>query len=270
MTTLKKIGYVQTSPVFGDKVTNFREVEHLIKNLAVDLLVLPELFATGYAFQSTSEAADVAEGPNGETAIFLQNLAQSTGAIVVGGFVEQNKSHPQKIFNSAMLVSDQEILGIYQKTHLFYKEKLWFTPGESGFHVFETRGMKIGMMICFDWIFPESVRTLALQGAEIIAHPANLVLPYCQKAMTTRCLCNKVIAVTANRIGTENRGEDAFTFTGASQVTSEGGDVLRSAPVDQTSVEFVQIDLVPIHDKKLNSFNDLHQDRRVSLYEKKN
>jgi predicted amidohydrolase len=88
--------------------------------------------------------------------------------------------------------------------------------------------------------------------------------------MTTRCLCNKVIAVTANRIGTENRGEDAFTFTGASQVTSEGGDVLRSAPVDQTSVEFVQIDLVPIHDKKLNSFNDLHQDRRVSLYEKKN
>ncbi|MHA1746439.1 MAG: nitrilase-related carbon-nitrogen hydrolase [Promethearchaeota archaeon] len=270
MTKLKKIGYVQTSPVFGDKAANFRDVEHLVKNLTADLLVLPELFATGYAFQSTSEATDVAEGPNGETAIFLQNLAQSTGAIVVGGFVEQDQKNPQKIFNSAMMVSDQEILGIYQKTHLFYKEKLWFSPGESGFGVIEARGMKIGMMICFDWIFPESVRTLALHGhgAEIIAHPANLVLPYCQQAMITRCLCNKVIGVTANRIGTEIRGEDAFTFTGASQITSEGGDVLFSAPVDQTAVDIIQIDPTRTHDKKLNSFNDLHQDRRVSMYKK--
>ncbi len=268
MTSLKKIGYVQTSPVFGDKAANFREVEHLVKNLTADLLVLPELFATGYAFQSISEAIDVAEGPNGETAIFLQNLAQSTGAIVVGGFVEYDQSSPRKIFNSAMMVSDQEILGLYQKTHLFYKEKLWFSPGESGFSVIEARGMKIGMMICFDWIFPESVRTLALQGAEIIAHPANLVLPYCQQAMTTRCLCNRVIGVTANRIGIENRGEDEFTFTGASQITSEDGNVLFSAPVDQTAVEIIQIDPIRTHDKKLNSFNDLHQDRRVSLYRK--
>ena len=93
-------------------------------------------------------------------------------------------------------------------------------------------------MICFDWFFPETARSLALLGADIIAHPANLVLPYCQKAMITRCLENRVFAVTANRIGQEKRGEDDFQFTGASQIISYDGKVLSSAPNDKIFVDF--------------------------------
>ena len=121
-------------------------------------------------------------------------------------------------------------------------------------------------MICFDWIFPESVRSLALLEAEIIAHPANLVLPYCQKAMVTRCVSNRVFAVTSNRIGNENRGEDNFNFTGASQITAPNGKILSSAPIDQGSVDVVEIDLEKARNKKLNEFNNLISDRRKDLY----
>ncbi|GAG96559.1 unnamed protein product, partial [marine sediment metagenome] len=119
---------------------------------------------------------------------------------------------------------------------------------------------------CFDWFFPETFRSLALLGADIIAHPANLVLPYCQRAMITRCLINRVFAVTSNRIGNEARGEDNFTFTGGSQITSYNGDVLSSAPKDKAHIDFVKIDVEKARDKNLNIFNDVIKDRRTEFY----
>ncbi len=132
--------------------------------------------------------------------------------------------------------------------------------------MFEVNGVNIGIMICFDWFFPETARTLALLGADIIAHPANLVLPYCQKAMITRCLENRIYAVTANRIGEEIRGEDNFVFTGASQITSYDGQILSSAPVDKIYSGFAEIDIEKVRDKKLNNFNDIFEDRRKDFY----
>ena len=84
------------------------------------------------------------------------------------------------------------------------------------------------------------LQVFAELGAEIIAHPANLVLPFCQDAMQTRCFCNKLYAITANRIGTEIRGVDAFEFTGRSQITSFNGEVLSSAPSDREYIDFVE------------------------------
>jgi predicted amidohydrolase len=121
-------------------------------------------------------------------------------------------------------------------------------------------------MICFDWFFPETVRSLALLGAEIIAHPANLVLPYCQRAMITRCLVNRVFAITSNRIGSENRGDDHFKFTGGSQITSYNGEVLSSAPYDDTYIDVIEIDVEKAKDKKLNLYNDVIKDRRPEFY----
>ena len=121
-------------------------------------------------------------------------------------------------------------------------------------------------MICFDWIFPESIRSLALLGADVIAHPANLVLPYCQSAMITRCLVNRVFAITANRIGTEKRGEDNFTFTGGSQITSARGEALSSAPKKEIYSDFVDIDIEQSRNKVLNDYNDIFKDRRPDLY----
>ena len=258
-----KIGYIQTNPIFGNKDHNFKEIERLTINLKADLIVLPELFATGYTFISKEEAISLSEDIEGETSQFLMNIANSTGAVVIGGFAEKEG---ESIYNSAMIVSREEVLGTYRKIHLYYKEKLWFSPGDKSLQIFKVNGVNIGIMICFDWIFPETARSLALLGADIIAHPANLVLPYCQKAMVTRCLENRVYSITANRIGQEIRGDDNFKFTGGSQITSYNGDILSSAPDNEIFLGFVEIDIKKARDKNLNRFNDIFGDRRKNFY----
>jgi predicted amidohydrolase len=257
------VGYIQTSPIFGEKETNFKQVLELISNVKADLLVLPEFFATGYTFISKKEAESLSEGLDGPTAQFLKNLSKKTSATIVGGFIEKEK---ENLFNSAMIISKSKLLGVYRKLHLYYKEKLWFTPGDRPLEVYKINGVNIGIMICFDWLFPETARTLALLGADIIAHPANLVLPYCQKAMITRCFENRVYAITANRIGQEIRGEDNFKFTGGSQLTSYDGIVLSSAPTDKIFVDFIEIDTDKVRNNKLNEFNDVLKDRRKNFY----
>jgi len=257
------IGYVQTATRFGEKEFNFSQAAELLKNVKADLIVLPELFATGYTFVSKDEAAELAEELDGPTLLFLRGLAQETGGVLTAGFVEKEGT---KIYNSQALVSERGVIGVYRKLHLYNREKLWFTPGNLPLKVYSVKGVKIGMMICFDWIFPETARSLALLGADVIAHGANLVLPYCQKAMVTRCLENRVFAVTANRIGREKRGEDDFTFTGSSQVTAFNGEVLSSAPENQVFIDTVEIEVERAGDKRINKFNDVLADRRKEFY----
>ncbi len=258
-----KVGYIQTSPKFGDKNVNFKKIKKKIGNLKADLIVLPELFATGYTFVSKEEALSLAEEIEGETAQFLINVAQLTGSVVIGGFIEMEGG---KIYNAALIVSKKGVLGSYRKIHLYYKEKLWFSPGNRPLKIYDVEGMTIGIMICYDWIFPETARTLSLLGADIIAHPANLVLPYCQNAMITRCLENRVFAITSNRIGEETRGEDHFKFTGKSQITSYNGRVLSSAPNDKPHVDFREINIEKARDKRLNEYNDILTDRKPKFY----
>lgn len=257
------IGYIQNSPIFGKKERNFKEIYTLVGNIKADLLILPELFATGYTFTSQNEAKEMAETQQGPTANFLKNLSLITGATLVGGFIEKDKS---KIYNSSLIVSDGKVVGVYRKIHLFNKEKLWFSPGNKPLRVYDIKGVKIGVMICFDWLFPEVCRILALKGAQIIAHPANLVMPFCQNAMVTRCLENRVFAVTANRIGVEKRGSDTFSFTGASQITSMNGDILAFAPKNKTHISIIKIDEKQATNKIINSYNDLFVDRRAEYY----
>jgi len=258
-----KVGYVQTSPNFGEIDQNFNQVEGLLGDSTADLIVLPELFATGYTFISKKEVQSLAEDTRDKTAQFLIKLANRTNAVIVGGFAERFE---YKIFNSAIIASSDGVLGTYRKLHLYYKENIWFSPGNQKINIYKVNDIKIGIMICFDWIFPETARSLAILGADIIAHPANLVLPYCQNAMVTRCLENRVFAITANRIGTEERGKDKFYFTGASQITSYRGEVLSSAPKDECYVDFVEIDIEKARNKKLNEYNDILSDRRSDLY----
>jgi predicted amidohydrolase len=235
----------------------------LLIDIKADLIVLPELFATGYTFISKDEAVSLAEMLNGKTSKFLMRISKMTSAVIVGGYIEQDKN---EIYNSAMIVSENRVVDSYRKIHLYYKEKLWFSPGDKPLKVYKINDVKIGIMICFDWIFPETARTLALLGADIIAHPSNLVLPYCQKAMTIRCLENRIYAITANRIGQESRGKDDFKFTGSSQITSTKGKILSSAPNDNIYKEFVDINVEDARNKELNEFNDLIKDRRSNLY----
>jgi predicted amidohydrolase len=261
-----KAGFYQFEPLFGNKERNIEKVLHVLKDVDADLIVLPEFFATGYQFISRDEVDHLCEYiPQGFTTEKLAELSSSKGMYIVAGLPEK---HGDKFFNSAILTGPEGYIGTYRKTHLFFEENLWFTPGDTGFKVFHTAVGRIGIMICFDWIFPESMRTLALKGAEVVAHPSNLVLPYCPSAMPVRCLENRVYAVTANRIGTENRKEgQTLNFIGTSQIVSPDSSVCVKAPEKAESLEIKDITLEKANDKSLNAFNDLFRDRRPGMYQ---
>jgi len=260
-----RIAFVQYDVRFGDRDWNRGKAADLLAAAWADLAVLPELATTGYVFTSREEAESLAEPVDGgPTVEFWKRLAARLNLHLVAGLAERADGG---IYNSCILVRPNGGVDVYRKTHLFHEEKLWFTPGDTGFNVYDIGQARIGMMNCYDWIFPESCRTLALKGADIICHPANLVLPYCQDAMVTRCIENRVFAVTANRYGIERRGGKQQTFTGRSRIISPWGRVLAEAPAATESVQVVEIDPSEARNKSLGQFNDLFRDRRPEMYE---
>jgi predicted amidohydrolase len=234
-----------------------------------DLVVLPELFASGYFFDSTEQAAALAEPvPDGPTTRRLHDWAAATGATIVAGLPERDGD---ALYNAAVIVTPNGWLGTYRKAHLFYEENDHFTPGADGFQVWTVtdrrrRSYRLGVMVCFDWLFPESARTLALNGADVIAHPSNLVLPHCPSAMPVRALENGVFTATANRVGTESNGTEELTFIGRSVICSPSAEVLASAPEAEEAVIRAEIDPHAARDTALNPYNDRHGDRRPELY----
>ncbi len=260
------LGIVQFAPRRYDVEANIAQVAALLSGVRADLLVLPELANSGYLYASPDELAPYAEAGDGSGPFLsaLRDMATMTGGVIVAGFAERAA---EGLYNSAAAVDAAGVIQVYRKTHLFLDEKTLFLPGDTGFRVFEYAGARIGMMICFDWYFPESARTLALRGAQIIAHPANLVLPHCQTAMVTRCLENRVFAATTNRYGTEALSDGrALTFTGASQVMDARGNRLCQAPVAGDAVLMVEIDPALADDKRVTARNDLFADRRPEFY----
>ena len=261
-----KIAVIQFTPDFGDVTGNLDRIALQLSTCETDLAILPELCTTGYQM-TPAELARLAEPfPQGPTARRLVELAVANDCYLVAGVAE--RSREGTLYNSAVLIGPRGHQATYRKTHLFADEKDLFAPGDTGFFVTEVRGCRVGMMICFDWIYPESARCLALSGADVIAHPANLVLPWCQRSMPLRCLENGVYVATANRCGTEDRLPQAegLTFTGGSQMVSPRGDVLASAPVNGDAVITADIDPSRARDKWLTGRNHLLQDRRPELY----
>ena len=261
---IMKAGFYQFAPVFGRKEENLAKVVSAIETVNADLIVLPEFFATGYQFVSDSELRELAEPVPGGTTEVLTALSRKFDLYIVAGLPERDGV---RFFNSAVITGPTGLVGKYRKTHLFYEETLFFTPGDTGFRVWDTDVGRIGIMICFDWFFPESMRTLALAGAQVVAHPANLVLPFCPDSMPVRCLENRVFAVTANRTGTENRKEgEALTFIGKSEVVSSRGEIILRASDDEEALLVVDINPQAADDKSLNPYNNLFSDRRPSFY----
>ncbi|UJB72357.1 hypothetical protein HRE53_27650 (plasmid) [Acaryochloris sp. 'Moss Beach'] len=141
--------------------------------------------------------------------------------------------------------------------------KIFFSPGNTDYSVYDIGICKIGMLICFDWVFPEAWRILALKGADIICHPSNIVLPgLCQKTIPGHSICNRIFVVTANRIGTEGN----LTFTGSSIICDPRGDILTQASNNQEEVMISDIDLSLARDKSITSRNNLFLDRRPDKY----
>lgn len=260
-----RVACLQTHPVFAETERNLADASARLEGVEADLVVLPELFATGYSFRTRDEAFDLAETwPSGSTAEALCAFSERTGGMVVGGFVERDGD---RLFNSAgVAVAGRPILA-YRKLHLFGFEPETFTPGDGALPVVEHRGLKVGVMICFDWIFPEAARVLALAGADVIAHPSNLVLQWCQRAMCTRALENGVYAITANRIGTEHREpRPELPFTGHSVIVDPLGKVLAEGPADEPALLVAEVDVEHARDKHVASGNDRIAERRPEWY----
>ncbi len=262
-----RVGYVQYDPVFGDVTRNLDTVVSRLDQADCELMVLPELFASGYQFISQEEVHALAEPvPDGPTTRRLVDVARRRRMWIVAGLPERTGA---ACYNSAVVVGPSGFLSCYRKTHLFFEETIFFQPGDTGFQVWDIGPAKIGVMICFDWYYPESARTLALKGADIICHPSNLVLPHCPDSMPVRCLENRVFAITTNRIGTEARGgKDPLTFIGNSEIVTPQGQILHRAPRDQEELTILDINPTEARTKTLTLYNDLLKDRRPSLYER--
>ena len=257
------LAIVQNNPIFGEVRCNIEKALALMEQKDANLYVLPELFATGYNFIDENEVKALAETITSKTYQRIADFAYDRNCYVIYGFPEKDV----KVYNSAAFVGPSGLVGVYRKIHLFNKEKLFFARGNLGFQVFSTELGRIGIMICFDWIFPESARTLALKGAQLIAHPANLVLPYGPNAMVTRCIENRVFNATANRIGTESRGNLELSFIGKSEIVAPDGTVLTRLSSDVEEIDVADVDLTSADNKALNAQNHLFGDRAPEYYQ---
>ena len=259
-----KVGFLQLRPRFGQVRDNVRSAQSLLKSVSDATIVLPELFNTGYLFRSQDELDLLAESVTaGYTATEMRKLAKQRNLNIVFGMAEKQG---RKCYNTAVLVTPSGKTFAYRKIHLFDREKLFFSPGDKSYAVHRVEGARIGMMVCFDWVFPEVARVLALEGAQIICHPASLVLPFCQDAMRTRSIENRVYTVTANRIGGEKRGNVSISFTGNSQIVDPKGNVLAQAGDRSESLKIVEIEPKEADNKAITANNDLFKDRRTSFY----
>ena len=259
------IALVQSKPLLLDTEQNAERAIDLISGVDADIFIFPELFLSGYTFKDISEVKKAALRLDDDPVLsrFLR-LTKERNIGICGGYAEESNG---RYYNSSFFLGYGEVISNYRKTHLFFHEKDFFSPGDTGFSVFEYHGVCFGMMICFDWAFPESARTLALRGAQVILHPANLVLPYCQQAMFARALENRVYIVTTNRVGREINGEFDNTFTGGSQVVSPTGEYLITFGETEEAVSTVTIDPRAADDKNITEKNHIFDDRRPEMYE---
>jgi predicted amidohydrolase len=254
-----KVGFVQNNPVIGEKTKNLERVSELVqKGNNADLLVLPEMFATGYWVKNKQELSEYVEPvPGGETTELLSHLAKEKNMHLVAGLPEEEKG---KYYITSVLVGPEGLVGKYRKLQLYSEEKDWFEPGNLPLQVYDIGKARVGMTVCWDYVYPEIYRTLAIQGADLITNISNLELFYCMKVMAVRAMENRVFTVSVNRVGKE-RGR---VFHGGSQIVDPSMNVLAEAGEDE-EVRVVEIDASKARKKKVRD-NDLFEDRRLEFY----
>jgi N-carbamoylputrescine amidase len=236
----------------------------------VQLAVLPELCQSGYDL-TPDLAKKVAESITGETVNRWVTFAKSRQLYLVAGLCELAG---KKIYNSAVLIGPQGYIGTYRKAHLFYHEKDVFAPGDSGFPVFDLEWGRIGLLICYDLRFPESLRMLALQKTELVCVPTAWVTPkgkkwddrgYCMQAYCAmaQASINRFYMACADTFG-EYRNTQ---FLGGSLIIGpDGWPITGPAAIDRPEILFAKLDLADARTKSHNPANDLLMDRRIDIY----
>lgn len=259
-----RIALLQYNPKFGAVAKNVDRAIRMLSQVDFDLAVLPELFSTGYLLTSKREVAELSESvPKGPTCSLISAFCKIKKVFIAFGIMERTN---RKFYNSAVLMGPRGMISHYRKLHLFQKEKKWFSPGNLPLKVVRVKNARVGMMICFDWRFPEVARKLSLQGADIILHPSNLVLPHGPFGMQTRALENGVFCAVADRTGVERRGGTVLEYIGQSRVIAPDGSVLAALNRTKEKVLVVSIDPTKARNKKLDQYNDIFKDRRPNYY----
>lgn len=256
-----KAGFIQFYPLLGKPEKNIVRISDLLnKATDSDLIVLPELANTGYHFHSQEQAIELSETENNSKYLqILKERARQNNFFIVSGFLEKENN---RLYNSSILIGPNGVIGKYRKIHLFWNEFDFFEKGNLGLPVFDIGFCKIGMLICFDWIFPEVWRILALKGADIICHPSNLVLPYAQQAVPVQGMINRTYTITANRYGTERD----VTFSGKSFISDPLGKTLCMAPNNKDHVAILNLDIEIARNKMITPRNHALDDRIPDQY----
>lgn len=270
-----------------DVQENINKAEKMVKEAAdngANIILLPELFERQYFCQEKrydyyNYALPLEKNPAVNR---FKEVAKELGVVIPVSFYERDID---RLFNTvAMIDADGSVLGIYRKTHIpddhFYQEKFYFTPGDSGFKVFDTRFGCIGVGICWDQWFPETVRCMAVQGAEMLLYPTAIgsepILDvdsnsHWRRVMQGHATANLMPVVAANRIGVEtvepckeNAGQSSsLDFYGCSFIADATGDIIASAKQEET-ILYGEFDLDALKEDRLSW--GLFRDRRPETY----
>lgn len=270
-----------------DVQENINKAEKMVKEAAdngANIILLPELFERQYFCQEKrydyyNYALPLEKNPAVNR---FKEVAKELGVVIPVSFYERDID---RLFNTvAMIDADGSVLGIYRKTHIpddhFYQEKFYFTPGDSGFKVFDTRFCFIDVGICWDQWFPETVRCMAVQGAEMLLYPTAIgsepILDvdsnsHWRRVMQGHAAANLMPVVAANRIGVEtvepckeNAGQSSsLDFYGCSFIADATGDIIASAKQEET-ILYGEFDLDALKEDRLSW--GLFRDRRPETY----
>jgi 5-aminopentanamidase len=264
-----RVAVAQLDPKLGEKNRNLETCLSRLDEAAsagAELVVFPECALPGYLFESAEEALPFAEEIPGPSTDALADACRRLGTHVVCGLLERDGDH---VRNAAILVGPDGLIGTYRKTHLpFLGVDRFVAPGDE-LDVYDTPIGRIGLEICYDLRFPEVTRTLALKGADIVAHPTNFpVAARLQTELITvaRAAENRIYLLTANRVGKERWAE----FCGWSQIVDPYGRRLAEADETGEALLVADIEVEKARDKDYVIPGDyelyLFGDRRPELY----
>ncbi len=274
-----KVGVLQMSmeEKYEDNLAKVDAFLRVAAHEKADLVLPPELFERHYFCQNEDyDAFDYAEDTNSSPTLkHYQEMAKECHLVLPISFFEKAGT---VVFNSlAMIDKDGTILGIYRKSHIptgeCYEEKFYFTPGDTGFEVFNTSIGRIGVGICWDQWFPEVARILTLKGAQLLVYPSAIgsepVLPrdskaHWQNTMKGHAAANIIPLLASNRVGTENGKNSSMTFFGSSFIADQHGEIRTSLSRDEEGLRFASFNL-PAIDRERRDWG-VFRDRRVDLY----
>jgi len=265
----------------GDKDANTARAEEQVRTAATkgaQVILLQELFESPYFCKDLdSKYFDFAHDANSSDLLKkFSTLAKELDVVLPISFFERTNN---TFFNSiAIIDADGEVLGVYRKSHIpdspGYQEKFYFSPGNTGFKVWDTKYANIGVAICWDQWFPEAARSIVLQGAEVLLYPTAIgsepgypEIDSCghwQRAMQGHSAANCVPVVASNRIGLEKGESCDVTFYGSSFITDHTGQILVESDRKSQDVITAELDLDTMRNER--AAWGLFRDRRPDLY----